>query len=327
MKLIYFLIRASKKVVILAVIVGLISGTANSGLVILIHQALSGAGAAARLVWGFAGVCLIVLITRITSELLLTRLGQGAILRLRLDMSRRLLATPLRLLEKIGPHTLLATLTDDVVVITNTLVHVPVLCINIAILLCCLLYLAYFSWMVLCGVIALIIIGSLSYHIPVTKARRYLRMARDERDMLYKHFRAMTDGVKELKLHDKRRKAFLDNQLRATAESYKRYNSRGTLIHIIANSGGQLLLFITIGLVLFGLPALKQTDSHTLTGYSLTILYLMVADQRDPGLSSCPHASQRRAEEDRRARVFAGRTICRTGLARRLFRGAGLEPS
>ena len=41
MKLIYFLLRASKKVVILAVIVGLISGAANSGLVILIHKALS----------------------------------------------------------------------------------------------------------------------------------------------------------------------------------------------------------------------------------------------------------------------------------------------
>src|SRR5688572_13764018 len=138
MKLIYFLLRASKKVVILAVIVGLISGAANSGLVILIHQSLSASRPAAKLIWGFASFCLIVLITRITSELLLIRLGQGAILKLRLDMSRRLLSAPLRQLEKIGPHALLATLTDDVIVITNTLVYVPVLCINFAILLGCL---------------------------------------------------------------------------------------------------------------------------------------------------------------------------------------------
>jgi putative ATP-binding cassette transporter len=275
MRLIYFLLAASKRVVILAVVVGLISGAANSGLLILIHQALGGAWTTAWLVWSFVGLCLVVLITRVTSELLLVHLGQGAVLRLRLDMSRRILATPLRQLEKIGPHSLLATLTDDVVVITSTLVYVPVLCINFAILFGCLCYLGSFSLTVLCGVVGFIILGVICYQIPVMKARRYLKLARDKRDMIYKHFRAMTDGIKELKLHDERRRAFLEDQLQTTAEAYRQYNFRGMLIYVTTNSGGQLLLFLVIGLVLFGLPILGRTDSYTLTGYSMTILFLM----------------------------------------------------
>ncbi len=275
MKLFYFLLRASKRVVILAVLVGIISGAANSGLVILIHQALNGGQTAHQLAWAFIGVCLIVLLTRVTSELLLIHLGQKAILNLRLDMSRRILSTPLSHLEKIGPHKLLATLTDDVIVITNTLVYVPVLCINLAILCGCLIYLGSFSWMVLLGVLGFMIVGVACYQVPVIRARRYLRLARDERDMLYKHFRALTDGIKELKLHRERRGAFLDDQLQTTAEAYRRHNFRGMLIYTVANTGGQLLLFLVIGLVLFALPALKQVDTHTLTGYSLTILYIM----------------------------------------------------
>jgi putative pyoverdin transport system ATP-binding/permease protein len=275
MKLFYFLLRASKKVVILAVIVGIISGVANSGLVILIHQGLSGGQRAQRLVWAFVGVCVIVLLTRATSELLLIHLGQGAILNLRLDMSRRILATPLSRLEKIGPHKLLATLTDDVIVITNTLVYVPVLCINLAILCGCIIYLGTFSWTVLFGVLGFLIVGVACYQVPVLKARRYLKLARDERDVLYKHFRALTDGIKELKLHRERRRAFLDNQLRTTAEAYRRHNFRGMVIYTVANCSGQLLLFVVIGLILFALPALKQVDTNTLTGYSLTILYIM----------------------------------------------------
>jgi len=275
MKLLYFLLRASKKVVILSVVIGVISGAANSGLVMLVHGALSGNGASAGYAWAFAALCLVVLVTRVTSELLLVHLGQGAVLELRVGMSRRILATPLRRLEDIGAHRLLATLTDDVIVITNALVYVPVLCINLAVLTGCLVYLGTFSWAVLGGVLGFMALGMACYQVPVTRARRYLKEARDERDTLYKHFRALTDGIKELKLHRVRCGAFVDEQLAATAREYRRLNFRGMLVYTAANSGGQLLLFLVIGLVLFVLPSLVRVDAYTLTGYSLAILYLM----------------------------------------------------
>ena len=275
MKLLYFLLRASKKVVILSVIVGVISGAANSGLVVLIHRALSGGGAPAGYAWAFAALCAVVLVTRVTSELLLVHLGQGAILELRIAMTRRILATPLRQLEKVGPHKLLATLTDDVLVIINALVYVPVLCINLAVLVGCLVYLGTFSWSVLGGVLGFMALGVACYQIPVSRARHYLKEARDQRDMLFKHFRALTDGIKELKLHGVRRDTFVDDQLAVTAREYRRLNFRGMLVYTAANSGGQLLLFIVIGLVLFVLPSLATVDSYTLTGYSLAILYIM----------------------------------------------------
>jgi putative ATP-binding cassette transporter len=46
-------------------------------------------------------------------------------------------------------------------------------------------------------------------------------------------------------------------------------------IFTAAASWGQTLVFVVIGLILFGLSGLKGVSSQTLTGYTITLLYLM----------------------------------------------------
>jgi putative ATP-binding cassette transporter len=275
MNLIYLLLRASKWVVGLATVVGVISGAANSMLIVIIHRAINNGSPTRQAMWTYVACCVVVLTSKVTSEVLLMHLGQGAVLELRLRISRRILSAPLGQLEKIGPHRLMAALADDVLVITNSLIYLPILCINVAVLAGCLIYLGTFSWLVLGGVTVFMIIGILSYQIPDARARQYLRLARNQRDMLFKHFRALIEGIKELKLHSDRRDAFLSDHLRSTAVSYSRYSLDGTRIYIAAAAIGQMILFVVIGLVLFVLPSWREFDPQTLTGYTLTILYMM----------------------------------------------------
>src|SRR6476469_4765565 len=135
------LLRTSWVTVTLAAIAGLLSGASSVGLIALINISLRNAKLPAdQLAWSFFGLCLILLITTAASQILIARLSQGVIFNLRMVLTRRILACPLRHLEEIGSHRLLALLTEDVEAVSNASISVSTLCVNTAILASCLLY-------------------------------------------------------------------------------------------------------------------------------------------------------------------------------------------
>lgn len=278
MKLLAFLVRYSRRAVLLAVGAGMVSGLANTGLLALINTLLTGDRATrSALVWVFVALCLAIPLARIASELLLTRLGQGSIYQMRMQMCTRILAAPLRHLESLGAPRLLAALTGDIPAITNVVTVMPTLFINAAVLTGCLLYLGYLSWPLLLAVLVFMVIGIVSYQLPVARAMQHFRRAREVQDHLYDHFRATTDGAKELKLHYRRRQAFLHGLLESTAGAYRRHRIQGQRIYTVTASWGQLLGFVAIGLVLFLGPGRFGPGANppVLTGYTLVLLYLM----------------------------------------------------
>lgn len=276
MHLFKFLLRISWRTVVIAILLGVVSGASSTGLLALINTKLDhGQLSATTLLWSFVGLCVLVPVTRFSSEALLIRLGQGAICNLRLQMSRRILAAPLRHLEELGAHRLLATLTDDIPAITNALTFIPIFCINVVIVVGCLVYLGWLSLPVLLAVLGFMVVGIASYQLPIMKALHYHRLAREESDNLYQHFRALTSGVKELKLHRQRREAFLTTLLQPTVETLRRNNLIGVSIFIVAVSWGQILFFIVIGLLLFELSGRLSLDAHVLRGCTFVLLYMM----------------------------------------------------
>jgi len=276
MKIIKFLTKYSRAAVILAVITGIISGASNTGLLAVINAVLRNNGfSITTLLLMFVGLCVLLPVTRFIAEVLLIRLGQGALVDLRMRLSSQILSAPLRQLEKIGAPRLLAALSDDVPIITNALLAVPILCINIAIVIGSLVYLGWLSWVVLLAVLFFMAVGIASYQLPIIKAMHHLRLAREEGDALFNHFRALTDGAKELKLHSQRRDAFLTQTLKTTSQNFRRYNVKGMVILTAANSWGQILVFVVVGLVLFVLPIMRDASPQTMTGYTLVLLYLM----------------------------------------------------
>ncbi|HKI00352.1 MAG TPA: cyclic peptide export ABC transporter [Thermoanaerobaculia bacterium] len=277
MKSIRFLLSRARGTVLLAIVAGLVSGASSTGLLALINYLLTG-GQAPRsvLLWTFIGLCAVVPLSRVVSELLLARLGQETIFQMRMEISRRVLAVPLRRLEELGAPRVLSTLTEDVPTITNLVGLIPVLCINAATAVGCLAYLGWLSWKVLLVLLVIMFVGVVGgYQLPLVRAVRYMRRARGLNDDLYQHFRALTDGAKELKLHRPRRDAFLAQELETTAGDFRDQNILGMRIYTIASSWGQLLVFVIIGLLLFALPAVASTDVKLLSGYALTLLYLM----------------------------------------------------
>lgn len=276
MKLIFFLLRTSPRVVIAAIIAGLIAGVSNTGLLALINKALSQTGSSTtRAIWVFVALCAIMLISRCASSISLARLARGAIYELRMKLCRSIIAAPLRQLEELGAPRLLATLTDDVPSISSALTVIPLICMHIAVVVTCLIYLAWLSWTVFLAVIAFMVFGVLSYYLPFRKAYSYFEANRHGWDQLFKHFQALMQGTKELKLHHQRREAFFKEALDTTANTIRTDGQQADMIHAIASGWGQLLVFVLIGLLLFVGPTFGQINQQTLIGYTLIVLYMM----------------------------------------------------
>ena len=305
MKLFSFLLRCSRSVrysrltIAIVIFIGIVSGVCNVVLLSLINAALHRTDySVTTLAWKFAVLCLLLPLSRFASQALLTRFSARVIFDLRMNLCRRVLAAPLRLLEGLGPHRILAILTEDIPVIAETLINVPLLCMHLAIVSGCMIYLGWLSFNVLLGVLIFMVLGVVSYRLAVKQAVHYFRIAREQWDAIFQHFRALTQGTKELKLHRGRREAFFTETLATTHAALQRNTVAGETIFSAVTSGGQALFFILLGLILFLVPFLEEDiDARTLTGYTLTILYMMtpieVLLNRIPALGRANVAAQK----------------------------------
>jgi putative pyoverdin transport system ATP-binding/permease protein len=280
MNLIEFLLKASWINVLAASITGSISGIGSASLLALINQALSQMNldrpqSQSQLIGGFIGLAGITMATNLTSQFLLVDLAQGAIYKLRLRISGWILASHLRHLEELGANRLLATLTEDIQNIAMTVFNVPTLLINAALILGCLFYLGWLSFGILLATVAFLTVAILIVQLLINKAFSLFVMAREENDALMKHFRGITDGIKELKLHQQRREDFLEFELQSTADALRKYRVRTQKILAFTNTLGEFLFFVLLGVLVFGIPRLMPTSAPVLSGYVLTIAYIM----------------------------------------------------
>jgi len=275
MKLIYFLAKRSRTILLWAIIAGVTSGVCTSGLLGVINLALNGnRGLSAKLIYAFVFLATAVPVARITSEILLTRLGQNALLNLRMEMSRLLLNQPLRRMEELGSHRILGVLLEDIPSITGLVAAVPLLCINSAVVIACLAYMNWLSPKLFAIMLVFLLVGITTYLLPLRMATVKFRAVREEYDDLQKHFNALIGGAKELKLHRERRQAFLDDGLARSAGKIRDNNVAGSSIYTVAASWGQLLAFVVVGLLIL-VNANISDGNHAITGFALCLLYLV----------------------------------------------------
>ncbi len=276
MNLLKFVFRTCRGMLILTAVAALAGGVCNAGLIALVNKLLNNGGrATAMLAWAFAGLGLGKVLTSYFSQATLTRFSQGAVSTLRNELVRKILGVPLRQLENIGSPRLMVALTDDVMNITQAFLAIPLVAINIAILMGGAAYLGWLSWRVLLIIGVFMIVGALGHRSFINRAQDNLTLAREDEDKLFQSLRGLTEGIKELKLHRSRRGMFLSKSIDAVTESYQKRNVAAENLFAAAQSWTHLLFFILLGVLLLLIPRFAPMSKEALTGYIITILYLM----------------------------------------------------
>lgn len=270
-----FLVGKAYARVGLAVLAGAISGLSAAALIALISSATEGSSRSPQQLLTFVCLSLVTVLSKSASEIVLTRLGQRAIADVRVQLSRRIVEAPLRRNEEVGAHRILAALNDDAAVITQSFVYLPMVCVQGATVLGCLVYLGLRApWSLLVTLLAMAL-GGVIFALHERRASTSFRAARETSDALFGHFRALTGGIKELKLSRARGEGFLDKMLGTSVRAYERDFVRGMTVYSWATGWGTLLFYVVMGLTVFVLPAWAGMSVRDVASASLTLLYLM----------------------------------------------------
>jgi len=275
MKLIRILFKRSLGAIAIAVIAGIVTGSISILLLYIINTILKNQSWNATAVWTFALLCLIRLLSGIASHILIVRLTANITYDMCMHFCEGILEAPLIQLEKIGTHRLMAVFSQDISNVANTVLILPNFFVCIIIVLSGLIYMGSLSWNIGLLLFVFIGIGVATYLLPIFRVRYEFRKAREETDFLFGHFQLLADGIKELKLHKERRKAFLNHVLRHSAGEVKDRNIKAITIHTIASNWNRSLFFIYVGLLIFVFSNFFSISSRDLPGYILILLYIM----------------------------------------------------
>ena len=269
-------IRHSRTLIVVAILTSFVAGVGYTALIALIKGALTdGLLSQPNVIWSFVAFCLAIPICGFASQMVLLYLTSKAGYELRIQLSRQILASPLRQLESLGPSKLLATATQDIGSVIELVTVLPQMLTQMAMMVGCLAYLGWLSWKLMLVMLGFMVIGLLTHQLPLMRAFRYFRLLREEWDGMYKAFHGIVNGTKELKLNRDRREAFISQQLEPAAAGLRDYNIKGNAIAMAVSNWGQILFFVFIGLLLFAAPLMVGFESQVLVGYTLVVLFMI----------------------------------------------------
>lgn len=271
-----FIVQRSRSVTWLMVCVGVLSGLMSAGVLALINHVLHhSSDHSLFMILGFVSLVAGKLLTNLGSQILLVRFAQDTILDLSLSLCAKIVRAPLRRSEQRGAANILVTLTDDVSWVTWAIQCFPHFLMNVALVLGCGIFLAWLSWKVFLLVAGVAVVSVLGQQWLHTSTRNIIAASREARAELFRCFRSLTDGLKELMMHRSRRDEFINQEVRGAAEFYRETNLKATRIQALLGVWTQVSLYVLIGSLIFLFPSFGSIEPEALTGYIVAILYVM----------------------------------------------------
>jgi putative ATP-binding cassette transporter len=262
--------------VIFTMIASVLSGALSGALIAIVNRALATNGVQTwTIMMAFLAVVLARVITQFISAALLVRFTQDVVLALSRRLVDQVLRVPFEKVEKLGSPRVLATLTEDVAVLSGAVLALPSLATNLAMLGGCAVYLAYLSWKILAVCAVLAVIGVVGHRLLMSRAHFAFVGARDGRDRLFAAFRTLTEGLKELKLNRARSTDFVRREIDETTAYLRKQNVVATSRLMVAETWSQLLFYTMIFLLLFLAPSIAKLSTEALTGYVFAALFMM----------------------------------------------------
>ncbi|MVV47630.1 cyclic peptide export ABC transporter [Pseudomonas sp. PB120] len=271
----FALLKPFRLIVAASIFLGMVGGLSVTVLLATINNALhSDTGLTQGVVALFAGLCLLALLSSICSDIGTNYVGQHIIAKLRKQLGEKVLSAPIEQIERYRSHRLIPVLTHDVDTISDFAFAFAPLAISVTVTLGCMGYLAMLSWPMFLIMVAAILIGTAIQAYAQSKGVQGFMAARDAEDELQKHYNAIAEGAKELRIHRPRRQRMFVSGIKATAEFICNTQVRSINTFVIAKTFGSMLFFVVIGLALALQSFWPSADKTVMSGFVLVLLYM-----------------------------------------------------
>lgn len=258
-----------------ATLLGMLGGISITALLATINTGLHSEGGLQQgVVLAFVGLCVVALLSSICSDIGTNYVGQHVIAGLRKRLGEQVLGAPIEQIEQYRTHRLIPVLTHDVDTVSDFAYAFAPLAISLTVTLGCLGYLAYLSLPMFALVLLAIGLGTVIQYAARARGIRGFMAARDAEDQLQKHYQAIAEGAKELRIHRARRQRMLNRGIRDTADGIRDTQVRSINTFVVAKSLGSMLFFMVIGLALTLQSLWPQGDKTAISGFVLVLLYM-----------------------------------------------------
>ncbi|WP_412529445.1 cyclic peptide export ABC transporter [Burkholderia lata] len=257
------------------VLTGLVSGIASIVGVGLISTVLHDRDDRQTLLLMFIAVNVIAVVCRSGAAVMPSYACMKVMTRLRVNLCKRILATPLDEIDRRGAPNVLTMLTQDIPQLSQTLLTIPTIIVQSVVLICSIAYLAYLSWIVFASTMILTIVGLVLYLFFYRKAVNFTERVRDEFVQFNEYTHGLVFGIKELKLNRARRRWFTRAAIELSSKRVAGFNYIERFWFMSGDSIGQITVAVLLGFLLFGVPSLGVVDPSVLTASILAVLYML----------------------------------------------------
>lgn len=269
------LLRPFWPIVMLSILLGMVGGLSITILLAKMNEALHTSGGMTQsLVASFAGLCLLALLSTICSDIGTNYVGQHIISRLRKELGEKVLSAPIEQIERYRTHRLIPVLTHDVDTISDFAFAFAPLAISMTVTLGCLGYLAMLSLPMFLLMLVAIGIGTSVQYVARSHGIKGFLAARECEDDLQKHYSAIAEGAKELRIHRPRRQRMFNQRIQGTAAKIRDLQIRAINTFVVAKTFGSMLFFVVIGLALALQSQWPSVDKTAMSGFILVLLYM-----------------------------------------------------
>ena len=218
--------------------------------------------------------CLGILFLRSLSEILLVRVATSVAKDIRMNFYQRISSAPYVALEQIGMAKIMASINIDIPRIVAGGRAIPALMVNGITLVGMLSFLMYLNFDVFKLVIISIVIGAVSYQIPILIGNKIFKRTREIHDDLQESIKGLIFGSKELKLDSEKCHYYIENILGNLEDSILANEKKAQTILRLTISFGDLISFLVIGIVCFIFVNYYSISSSELLGVVMALLYV-----------------------------------------------------
>ncbi|HYW08937.1 MAG TPA: cyclic peptide export ABC transporter [Longimicrobium sp.] len=267
-------IRHPRRLLSAMIVTGLASGFAMAAMVGVINTLITRRGPPSQeLLWAFLALLAVRPVLRFVSQIMLLRIIEESFFTIRQDLCARILSTPMRHLEGLGKAKLMGGLSSDVSQVASGVVAIPGSVMSLAMVVGYTTYLAWLSLPLLPVLVAIIGLGWVSLRWAMRRATGQVAVGRQLYDQVFQRNRALVEGTKELKMHSRRRAAFV-GELEKYSRAHRREMRRSDVTLAALSSWTETVFFGAIGVLVFLAPGFVDTAPGVLSAYVLTVLML-----------------------------------------------------
>ncbi|MGB2551941.1 cyclic peptide export ABC transporter [Campylobacter sp. MOP51] len=222
----------------------------------------------------FFGLLAAFLISSILSRIALSAIGHNFVFDMRMQIIKRILDTPNQKIAAIGKSNLLASLSSDIISLTNGFTRIPDIIQGSLIISFASFYIAYLSHEIFLFLLIWMSVTIFISNASMKNIYKYYGLHRQNEDTLYKDYQTSIEGHRELSLNLKRAKKLYNDRFVPNAKDLRSNIIKAEIYSSFASNWISAMMLGAIGAVIYICLAYQVTTLQDAITIALTILFL-----------------------------------------------------